>query len=180
MEDFKPSEFTGKNEYLYYVKAQDGIKNEVQWKQGLRSMHNIMEKTNKNPKKRRDNKAKSTSRKTKSNSSVGKMTKVERKALSEERKRVLKTAWSTASDDSDEETNDMMPESLKKFTIQDRKIILQKPIRRKPELPGVSYDGPEDSKQVNLADEGEEPRMVNIATDLSPDEEELLVKTLKE
>ena len=33
---------------------------------------------------------------------------------------------------------------------------------------------------MNLADEGEEPRMVNIATDLSPDEEELLVKTLRE
>ena len=126
MEDFKPPEFTGKNEYLYYVKAQDGIKSEVQWKHGLRSMHNIMAKTNENPKKRQDNKAKRTSRKTKSNSSVGKMTKVERKALLEERKRVLKTAWSTASDDSDEETNDMMPESLKKFTIQDRKIILQK------------------------------------------------------
>ena len=108
------------------------------------------------------------------------MTKVERKALLEERKRVLKTAWSIASDDSDEETNDMMPESLKKFTIQDQKIILQKPVRQKPELPGVSYDGLEDSKQVNLADEGEEPRMVNIATDLSPDEEELLVKTLRE
>ena len=144
MEDFKPPEFTGKNEYLYYVKAQDGIKNEVQWKQGLCSMHNIIAKTNKTPKKRRDNKAKSMSRKTKSNSSVGKMTKVERKALLEERKRVLKTAWSTASDDSDEETNDMMPESLKKFTIEDRKIILQKPVRQKPELPGVSYDGAED------------------------------------
>ena len=73
-----------------------------------------------------------------------------------------------------------MPESLKKFTIQDRKIILQKPVRQKPDSPGISYDGPEDSKQVNLADEGEEPRMVNIATDLSPDEEELLVKTLRE
>ena len=108
------------------------------------------------------------------------MTKVERKALLEERKRVLKTAWSTASDNSDEETNGIMPESLKKFTIQDQKIILQKPVRQKPELLGVSYDGPKDSKQVNLVDEGEEPRMVNIATDLSPDEEELLVKTLRE
>ena len=113
MEDFKPREFMGKNEYLYYVKAQDGIKSEVQWKHGLRSMHNIMEKTNKNPKKRQDNKAKRMSRKTKSNSSVGKMTKVERKALLEERKRVLKTAWSTANDDSNEETNEIMPESLK-------------------------------------------------------------------
>ena len=61
MEDFKPPEFTGKNEYLYYVKAQDGIKNQVQWKHGLRSMHNIMDKTNKNPKKKKDNKAKRTS-----------------------------------------------------------------------------------------------------------------------
>ena len=84
MEDFKPLEFTGKNEYLYYVKAQDGIKSEVQWKHGLRSMHNIMAKINENPKKKQNNRAKRTSGKTKSNSSVGKMTKVERKALLEE------------------------------------------------------------------------------------------------
>ena len=109
------------------------------------------------------------------------MTKVERKALLEERKRMLKTAWSSASDDSNEEANTNMPDGLKKFTIEDRKIILQKPVRQKPETPGVSYDGPQDSKQVNLAEPGEEPRrMVCIATDLSPDEEELLVKTLRE
>lgn len=108
------------------------------------------------------------------------MTKVERKSLLEERKRVLKAAWSSASDDIGEETNDMMPESLKKFMIEDQKIILKKPVRQKPDSPGVSYDGPKDSKQVGLAEHGHKPRMVNIATDLSPKEEELLIKTLKE
>ena len=53
-------------------------------------------------------------------------------------------------------------------------------MRQKPDSLGVSYDGPEDSKQVNLVEEGEEPRMVNIAKDLSPDKEELIVKTLRE
>jgi len=42
------------------------------------------------------------------------MTKVERKDLLEGRKRMLKVAWSTASDDDfDEETNEDMPEGLK-------------------------------------------------------------------
>ena len=57
---------------------------------------------------------------------------------------------------------------------------MQKPIRQKPNIPGESYDGPEDAKQVNLANEGEEQKLVWIATDLTPDEEQLLVRTLKE
>ena len=100
------------------------------------------------------------------------MTKVERKALYNECKRTLKTAWSTASDDSsEEETHIDMPDGLKKYTIEDRKVILQKPMRQKPKTPGVSYNGPEDAKQVDLAGPGEEPRQVWIATDLAQDEE---------
>ena len=50
-----------------------------------------------------------------------------------------------------------MPDGLKKYTIADRKVILQKPMHQKPETLGVSYDGPEDAKQVDLANLGEEP-----------------------
>ena len=85
------------------------------------------------------------------------------------------------SDDSEEgEDTTNVPSNFKKFTIQDRKIILQQPMRQKPEEPGLSYDGPEDAKQVDIAEPGTEPRKVWIATDLTPDEEELLISTLKE
>ena len=73
-----------------------------------------------------------------------------------------------------------MHDGLKKYTIADHKVILQKPVRQKSETPGVSYDGPEDAKQVDLAKPNEEPRLVWIATDLAHDEEELLVNTLRE
>ena len=86
------------------------------------------------------------------------MTKVGRKTLLEERKCMLKTAWSTTSDDSseNEESIDML-DGLKKYTIANQKVILQKKVREKPKTPWVSYDGPEDAKQVDLANLGEEP-----------------------
>ena len=57
---------------------------------------------------------------------------------------------------------------------------MEKPQRTKPSQLGESYDGPEDAKQVDLAEPGEEPKPVYIATDLTPEEEELLIDTLKE
>ena len=53
-------------------------------------------------------------------------------------------------------------------------------MRQKPDTPGISYDGPEDAKQINLANEGGEQKLVWIATDLAPDEEQLLIQTLKD
>ena len=47
-------------------------------------------------------------------------------------------------------------------------------------MQGKSYDGLEDAKPADLAFPGEDPCIVYIATDLSPEEEELLIKTLKE
>ena len=38
----------------------------------------------------------------------------------------------------------------------------------------------ENAKKIDLAGEGEEPKPAYIAADLEPDEEELLIKTLKE
>ena len=57
---------------------------------------------------------------------------------------------------------------------------MQKPKRQKPLEEGESYEGPKDAKQVDLAQEGEEPKKVWIATDLTPDKETLLISTLKE
>ena len=181
-EHFVPPKFSGKNEYLYYVGARDCIKEEIKWRYGFQLVQQVMEKTGENPKKKRkQSRTQRKSRHSKATLIASEMTKVERKALLEERKRMLKTAWSSASDDSsEEEGNTVMPEGLKKYTIEDRKVILQKPVRQKPETPGVSYDGPEDAKQIDLAKPGEEPKQVWIATDLAQDEEELLINTLKE
>ena len=109
------------------------------------------------------------------------MTKVEIKALLEERKQTFKAAWSSSTDDSEIEDGTVrVPSNLKKFTIQDRKIVLQQSIRVRPENPGESYDRPEDSKKIDLAEPGEEPKLAWIATDLTLDEEDLLISTVKE
>ena len=55
-----------------------------------------------------------------------------------------------------EEVHSLPPE-LKKYTIQDRKVIVQQPIRT-AQKPGESYDGLENAKKIDLALEGEEPR----------------------
>ena len=140
-----------------------------------------MGKPGEKKKKKRKSRGQQKSRHSKDPFVANKMTKVEHKALYDECKRTLKATWSTASDDSNEgEGHIDMPKGLKKYTVEDRKVILQKPVRQKPKAPGVSYDGPEDAKQVDLAGLGEEPRQVWIATDLAHEEEELLVKTLRE
>ena len=65
------------------------------------------------------------------------------------------------SDDSDEdEENANMLDGLKKYTIEDQKVILQKPVREKPKTPRVSYDGPKDAKKIDLAKLGKEPKQV--------------------
>ncbi|MCO5554964.1 hypothetical protein L7F22_008504 [Adiantum nelumboides] len=66
----------------------------------------------------------------------------------------------------------------KKYTIQDRKIIVQQPMRELKE-PRTSYDGPEKAKTIDLAELGEVPKPAYIATDLTEEEEKLLIATLK-
>ena len=67
------------------------------------------------------------SRHSKDPSVANAMTKVEHKALYNEWKRTLKTTWPTASDDSSEgEANIDMSKGLKKYTIEDRKVIFTK------------------------------------------------------
>ena len=70
------------------------------------------------------------------------------------------------------------PSPLKCYTIEERKVILQHP-KREPHNPGESYDGPKNSKQVNLARDNEEPKHVWIASKLAKKEEKLLIETLK-
>lgn len=72
-----------------------------------------------------------------------------------------------------------MPSHFKRYTIQDRKIVVQQPKRTSQTL-GESHDGPENAKQVNLAIEGEEPRPTYIANDLDEEEEKILMATLEE
>ena len=57
--------------------------------------------------------------------------------------------------------------------------MLPYPDREKP-TNGVSYDGPENTKRIDLADLGVEPRPVHSATDLTSEEEQELIAVLKE
>ena len=73
-----------------------------------------------------------------------------------------------------------VPEHYKKYTIEEQKIIWQKPNRQQP-ITGVSYEGPEDAKKIDLAGPNEDAKPVYIATtDLEPTEEKCLVEILQE
>ena len=74
----------------------------------------------------------------------------------------------------------MVPSNFKTYTVQDRKIVTQSPQRDRPTNPGESYDGPKEVKQVDLAQPGQDPKPVYIATNLQPQEEELLIETLEQ
>ena len=93
----------------------------------------------------------------------------------------MKQGWTTEMECEDEKSEAMtVPSHLKKYTIQDRKIVIKQPIKTS-QIPGESYesyDGPENAKKIDLADEGQEPRPAYIAMDLEPKEEKILIKTL--
>ena len=72
-----------------------------------------------------------------------------------------------------------VPEHYKKYTVEERKIIWQKPNRQQP-VAGVSYEGPKDAKKIDLAGPNEDAKPVNIATDLKPTEEQCLIELLQE
>ena len=79
-----------------------------------------------------------------------------------------------------EEEGIKVPSNFKTYTIQDRRIVTQSLKRERPTNLGESYDGPEEVKHIDLAQPREEPKPVYIATNLQPQEEELLIKTLKQ
>ena len=59
-----------------------------------------------------------------------------------------------------------------------RTLVVQQPMREPKK--NESYDGPEDAKKIDLAEPREEPKLVYIATYLSPEEETMLIKRLQE
>ena len=149
----EPPYLGGKSEYLCYVGAEDSISIEQQWKQGLQMVKPVLDPQPQKSQKKR----KVRINKPGNNPSLVKVgrpaTKAERKAKWEEQKRIARAH--SSSDDSDEEEvvedHIDMPSAFKRFTIQDRTILLQKPKRQKPIENEESYEGPEDAKQVDLA-----------------------------
>ena len=108
------------------------------------------------------------------------LSEIEIKTQIHEKKHLLKVAWSSLSEISKQEDAIEVPQNFCSYTIQDRSIILQNPKREKPKTLCVSYIGLDDAKKVDLADLEETPRLIWINADLSIEEEELLVSTLKE
>ena len=80
----------------------------------------------------------------------------------------MKHVWTTEFESSNNDTEDelQVPSHYKRYTVQDRIILLQSPERTKPPVE-TSYEGSEDTKRVDLAESGEEPQPVYIATDLT-------------
>ena len=72
-----------------------------------------------------------------------------------------------------------VPEHYKKYTVEEGKIIWQKPNREQP-ITGISYKRPEDAKKIDLAGLGEDSKPVYIATNLEIMEEQSLIEILKE
>ena len=92
----------------------------------------------------------------------------------------MKEVWTTKME-SDEEKKDTqsLPSHFKRYIVEDQKIVVQQPTRTL-QNPGESYDGLENAKKIDLAKEGEDPRLAYIAADLDPEEENMLVAALKE
>ena len=59
--------------------------------------------------------------------------------------------WDEEEDTKEKQTTPLsVPEHYEKYTVEERKIIWQKPNRQQP-LPCISYKGLEDTKKINLA-----------------------------
>ena len=71
-----------------------------------------------------------------------------------------------------------VPDRFKAFTIGDRHLVFDKAQRKPSKGSNTGYDGPAEVKEVDLADEQEEPKLVFIATDLSHLEEQELLTLL--
>ncbi|MCO5612856.1 hypothetical protein L7F22_067127 [Adiantum nelumboides] len=108
------------------------------------------------------------------------MTKLEQKVTQKELKQIVKQAWSTKWESEKEKASNAIsvPSHYKRYIVEDIKILLQKPIRKSPGE-GQSYDCPHQSNSVDLAQEGEEPKPVFLANDLTLEKEALLIDTLK-
>ena len=73
-----------------------------------------------------------------------------------------------------------VPDRFKAFAIGDRHLVFDKAQRKPSEGSNTGYDGPAEVKEVDLADEQEEPKPVFIATYLSHLEVQELLALLRE
>ena len=86
---------------------------------------------------------------------------------------------------SDEEEEDKLttpisvPSHYKKYEVEERKIVVQKHDKEKV-VAGVSYDGQEETKKIDLAQPREEAKPAYISADLIAEEEKQLIALLKE
>ena len=191
-------EFSNQTEFLFHIGATDCIKAHKKWKTTINSIHTKNEQTNETTTNSRRGKKKTaralalsiSSRTQKESASqestvLPMMSKTERKKAYKDCKRALTEllqSWDDSSSSLSLNEGDAIsvPSNFKRYTIEDRKIKLQAPQRVKPQNIGESYDGPEDAKLVDLAEEGETSKPVYIATDLVATEEELLIEILKQ
>ena len=106
-------------------------------------MEQTMADTNSQSKEKKKVRPKKNKAKFQSKSELPKPTKLEWKLQFKKYMKQLKETWSSLSGEgSDEDLGVTIPDGLKKYTIEDQKIVMQKPKRQKPETPGDSYDGP--------------------------------------
>ena len=113
--------------------------------------------------------------------SQNRTSKLKTKIEKERTKETQQANWSIEWEDSQEENEDTLsvPLHFKKYTMANQKIVLKKLIREIPQ-DKISYDLPELSKTINLAQPREEPKPVQTAQDLTMKEETLLLQTLTE
>ena len=58
------------------------------------------------------------------------LTKTERKAKYNELKRTMKEVWTTEMEsEEDQKETHSLPSHFKKYTVQDRKVVVQQPVR---------------------------------------------------
>ena len=67
----------------------------------------------------------------------------------------------------------------KKYNVEERKIVVQKP-NRENFVASVLYDGQEEAMKINLAQPRGKVKPMNIVVDLSSTKEEELIELLKE
>ena len=123
----------GKKHYLELVKADDVVKDKIT---GCYLTHIRGVRTS--TKRSKSEKSKTVKKDT---CKPQKMTKLERKTTYNEVKRVLKQVWTTTTGSSSENEGVEVPSHYKKYTIQDRQILLQTPERQnEPNLEHLLMD----------------------------------------
>ena len=131
----------GKRHFLRSSQAKDCVKDKIT------GCYLVQEEkpTPKTETKTKRHKTKQENKSVKSQEEKPKLTKTERRARYNELKRELKQVWSTEMESEGENQDNMsVPSHFKRYTIQDRKVIVQQP-KRTLEEPGKSYDGPENA-----------------------------------